>query len=202
MCCHNTPRAVTPLKPNTPRASFFNSVTVVFLLHGGVREIPKSMCNFGYKYSAVDVCWMGISAVMSTGSEMFLILRYFIGFDPIIAGSYMYMFIMSFVFVSSFGVTTYVLKTCAQSSRAEKELLCHCQLSLLLGYPQWRGGLSVTGGGGGGGGGQIHRLPPPPPPPPPPTHTHTNTHAAFLSEFLISLQGRMQDFGEEGVGST
>ena len=26
VCCHNTPWAVTPLKPNTPRAFFFNSV--------------------------------------------------------------------------------------------------------------------------------------------------------------------------------
>ena len=46
-------------------------------------------------------------------------------------------------------------------------------------------------------GGQIHRLPPPPR-----THAHTNTHVAFLSEFPISLQGWMHDFGEEGVVST
>ena len=57
---------------------------------------------------------------------------------------------------------------------------------------QWQGGLSLTGGA------NIQTAAPPHAH----THTHTHTHPAFLSEFLISLQGRMQDFGEEGVGST
>ena len=51
-------------------------------------------------------------------------------------------------------------------------------------------------------GGKYTECRPPPPPPPPHAYTHTNTHAVFLSEFLISLQRRIQDFGEEGVGST
>ena len=54
--------------------------------------------------------------------------------------------------------------------------------------------LSLEGGGGANTVTQTAALPH--------AHTHTNTHAVFLSEFCISLQGRMQDFGEEGVGST
>ena len=50
---------------------------------------------------------------------------------------------------------------------------------------QWRGGLSITGGAN-----TLIAAPPPPPPPPP-----TYTHAAFLSEFLISLSTNMHTLG-------
>ena len=56
MCCHNTPRAVTPLKPNTPRASFFNSVDA-FLSVKVISQAKVALCSaniLGEQWMVID----------------------------------------------------------------------------------------------------------------------------------------------------
>ena len=64
--CHNTPWAVTPLKPNTPRAFFFNSEDPVILSTSQSEVQIIEFCNF-----------------LSSGSlDIYRKFNFLIGFDP------------------------------------------------------------------------------------------------------------------------
>ena len=119
---------------------------VISLLHhtNGRHEIPKTMCKCkrsiytlfcGYKYSA-DVFRISISTIISTTTVMIFFINYSTNGNVAIT----YMIFMCLVFITSLIIIIFVLVTCIQSCRAEKEMKIQfnkllCQLSPLLGYP-------------------------------------------------------------------